>query len=826
MRTPIINKTMSKKRFLMWLFPAMMAWQNGEAQIIINEVMQSNIDCIMDDINEFPDSWVELYNGGEETVNLEEYRIGITDKAADAWKLPKKSIGGHGYVLVYCDKESKDMHTPFRLESGKGCAVYLFKGETLVDQITGMKKQPAPNVAYGRRESGGTKWGYQSTPTPGTANCGRLCTQILGEPVFSETGRVVTTAQSIKLELSIPEGMPEGTAIYYTTDGREPSTSNTRYTGPITITSTKTIRAKLFCDGYLSPRSTTHSYIFFPRKMTLPVVSIVTNRDYFYNNSTGIYVEGTYQSGKKNYEFNWRRPINLEFFVSENQKSVINQLCETRIQGGASRGSKYKSLAVYANKRFGTKRLEYEFFPDQRPGVTDFKSIVLRNAGNDFDYLYMRDAVIQRTMAEHVDLDWQAWRPAVVYLNGEYMGMLNIRERSNEDNVYSHYDGLEDIDMFENWNELKEGDWDNYNRFKEFYAEHGHTLSEYEKWIDWEEFINLMVMNLYYNNQDFPGNNIVMWRPRTENGRWRFIAKDTDFGLGLYGSSATYNTIKWLYNPDYDQNRNWANKYEHTRLFRRMMEDDDFKREFIDRAAIYMGDFMNEKGTRAVWDPMYEIIKAEYPYHRKLINQWWPNYDSELSTARNWLKNRTSQFYQQLADYYTTGNPVALTINKDINSEELKKVRILFNGVPLSEGVFDGKFFTNRSITLQGEETDGENVTGWTVTTVNSNGSSSTTTVQGKDYSFFMPSCKQLNIKATIGKATGIRQMSSHEWTWRVSGRMLTLSGVEKGTDVSLYNLQGQMLWQGTSAGDNIQIPLPSRELQLLKVGGETLKIR
>ena len=227
-----------------------------------------------------------------------------------------------------------------------------------------------------------------------------------------------------------------------------------------------------------------------------------------------------------------------------------------------------------------------------------------------------------------------------------------------------------------------------------------------------------------------------------------------------------------------------------------------------------------------MWDPMYEIIKAEYPYHRKLINQWWPNYDSELSTARNWLKNRTSQFYQQLADYYTTGNPVALTINKDINSEELKKVRILFNGVPLSEGVFDGKFFTNRSITLQGEETDGENVTGWTVTTVNSNGSSSTTTVQGKDYSFFMPSCKQLNIKATIGKATGIRQMSSHEWTWRVSGRMLTLSGVEKGTDVSLYNLQGQMLWQGTSAGDDIQIPLPSRELQLLKVGGETLKIR
>ncbi|MBR1400413.1 MAG: CotH kinase family protein [Prevotella sp.] len=814
------------KKHLFYMLLAAMSWQTGSAQIVINELMQSNIDCIMDDINEFPDSWVELYNAGEGAVNLQAYRLGITDKASEAWKLPNKSIEAHGYALVYCDKEGKDMHTPFRLESGKGCEVYLFEGETIVDKITGLKKQPAPNIAYGRRESGGTEWGYQASPTPGAANCGRLCTKILDEPVFSVKGKVVTSSQSFQLTLSLPEGTPEGTSIHYTTDGREPTQSNAQYSGPITISSTKTIRAKLFCDGYLSPRSTTHSYIFFPRKLTLPVISIVTNKDYFYNNTTGIYVDGTYQNGKMNYEFDWRRPINLEFFVDENKESVINQLCETRIMGGATRSNQYKSLAVYANKRFGTKRLEYEFFPDQRPGITDFKSIALRNAGNDFDYLYMRDAIIQRTMASHVDLDWQAWRPAIIYLNGEYMGMLNIRERSNEDNIYSNYDGLEDIDMFENWYELKEGDWDNYNRFKQFYAEHGHTLQEYEKWIDWEEFINLMVMNLYYNNQDFPGNNIVMWRPRTENGRWRFIAKDTDFGLGLYGSSASYNTIKWLYDPNYDSNRNWANQYDHTRLFRRMMEDDDFKREFIDRAAIYMGDFMNEKGTRAVWDPMYEMIKTEYPNHRKLINQWWPNYNDELNNARNWIRNRTSQFYQQLADYYQTGTPVAMTINQGSKAEDLEKVKILFNGIRLSEGLFDGKFFTDRSVTLKGEAIDDENVINWTITTVANNGTSTTTTAQGEEYSFNMPSCKRLDINATIGKSTGIQQVGNRQWTWSSNGNMIRLSGVERGTMVRLFNLQGQMLWQGTVSGDDIQILLPSGEIHLLKVGSETLKIR
>lgn len=126
------------------------------------------------------------------------------------------------------------------------------------------------------------------------------------------------------------------------------------------------------------------------------------------------------------------------------------------MKGGASRGSGLKSLAVYANKRFGEKRFYHEFFPDQTPGIDEFKSIEMRNAGNDFDYMYMRDAVIQQSMGLHADLDWQPSRPVILYINGEYKGIMNIRPRSNEDNIYSFYDGLEDIDMFENWNELKE----------------------------------------------------------------------------------------------------------------------------------------------------------------------------------------------------------------------------------------------------------------------------------------------------------------------------------------------------------------------------------
>lgn len=803
------------------------------AQLVINELMQSNIDCIMDDLNEFPDSWVELYNTGTASVNLKDWRLGLSDKAGEAWKLSNKQIGPGEYALVFCDKVGKNLHTDFRLESGKGGSLYLFQGQTIVDKVEDLPKQPAPNIAYGRKTDGSNEWGYQLTPTPEGTNTGEICDHdhILGEPVFSEPGKVFNGNKTFNLQLSLPEGSPEGTEIRYTTNGSEPTASSAKYTADIPITKSTSIRAKLFCNGWLSPRSTVQSYIFHDRSMTIPVISIVTDNSYLNDKKIGIFANN--YGHEKYQQVDWRRPLNIELFDAEGEPSQLNQLCETRITGAWSREAARKSMGIYCHKRFGKKNMEYEFFPDQCPGLTNYKSIVLRNSGNDRDYTYMRDAVCQRAMAEHADIDWQAWRPAVIYINGNYWCLLNIRERANENNILTHYDGLEDIDLIEN-GELKEGTKENYDAFTAFFNEHGHTLDEYAELMDWEEYIRITTMNLYFNNLDYPGNNNVMWRPRAEGGKWRWIAKDLDYTLGLYtnggaGGSGGYDhqIIAQWYNPDdysLHQGANFSITWDATRLFRRLMEDTDFAREFIDRFSIYMGDFLNEKSVRAIWDPMYAMIKDEWKRHRSVVydNPWWPIFDDEQRYARNWLSKRTNEMYKQLGKQYDLGTPIPMTVNQDL--EDASALGVTFNGVPLTKGVFNGKFFADRSITLEGQAPEGQVISGWTIVTKSSSGTD-TRQIDGERCALLMPQCTNLAINAILSKSTGIDTMSKPSWTWQRDGDRLILSGVPVGTQVKLYDMKGILLRTVTSDGSEITLPLTAATLHVLRVGAKTVKL-
>ena len=846
--------------------------QDNKNGLVINEIMQSNVECIMDDIKEFPDSWVELYNNSDQTVNLKDYKISNKNKEKKAWQLPDMELKKGEYIIIYCDKEGKEdnrLHPDFRLESGKGATLYLFYNKEVVDSLPGdMKKMPAPDVAFGRKTDGAEEWGYQLTPTPGKANTGEICDNkhILGTPIFSEKGRVTTDNKAISLELSLPEKAPEGAYIAYTTNGNEPTATDTKYTKAINITKSTVVRAKVFCEGWLSPFSTAQSYIFHPREMTLPIFSMQINDKYLNDSKIGLFANNKSKADKKTHD--WRRPMNVEFFPVEGEASAINQLGEIRIQGGQSRENALKSLVFYANKRFDPdhKRYEYEFFPDQKPGVNQFKSFSLRDGGNDFSDMYFRDLIIQRTMASHVDLDWQAGHSAVLYINGQYMGMLNIRERSNEDNVYSNYDGLEDLDMIEISHEkvnnvdqfieeLKEGTIDFYDNFVKFYSEKGHNLAEYEQWIDVNEYLNVMVMNLYYGNIDFPGNNYVLWRPNDDAKdcplpkRFRVIVKDTDFGIGLYSRSSDVNTIGMIYKPSQYRDT-WAFTEPATRMFKNMMENEDLRQMFIDKSCVYMGDFMNAEGTGATMDAILDEALEEFVAHRNKYNSGggWGGWQTDnradilnkfenakrwlsgyTETSHNWwtgkdetrvVPSRNDYFLDHMSSQWKLGTAIPVTVNKDVTD---LPDSVVVNDIALSEGIFDGKLFPNRQYVITGKAPEGKAIKGWKVT---KDGKSNT--VNNSELALTLEAgIKSVSIEAILGDETGISTASVQPlWQWKRTIGGVNVSNVPAGEKVSLYDLRGVLLSESVSDGSDIFLSAASGKLYILKVGSESVKIQ
>ena len=416
---------------------------------------------------------------------------------------------------------------------------------------------------------------------------------------------------------------------------------------------------------------------------------------------------------------------------------------------------------------------------------------------------------------------------------------------------------------------MKEGDDVFYQAFKDFYSEKGHTKAEYEQWIDVSEYLNVMIMNLFYCNIDFPGNNIVFWRPNEDAKvdlpkRFRAIVKDTDFGLGLYNfseTSSSSNTIDMIYNPR-NYGNSWAFTEPATRLFRNMMENPEMLKMFIDKCCVYTGDFMNAEGTSAVMDAILEEALDEFVAHRDKYNSWGNNYNDILNkfeNAKKWLAGyeekqqgwgggwpgggwpgwggggggqettivhlpRTDYFLQYLSAKYLNGvDAIPVTINKSIT--DLPDETII-NDIKLTKGVFDGKLFLNQQITLEGKTEVEPFVTGWDIEKTSSNGAVTTDHVEGAIYTFNMPACKSLAIKAVLGNQTGITNVDARSWRWSVANHMLSVSGVPAGTDVTLYNLQGMLIKQIKSDGSTIQLPLMNNQVYILKVGKETIKVK
>ncbi|MDL2299589.1 CotH kinase family protein [Bacteroides sp. OttesenSCG-928-E20] len=792
--------------------------QHISAKVWINEFMQSNIDLVRDDWQEFPDSWVELYNDGDASVDIYNWCISASKKIEKGWRFNKHlTIPPKGYLIIYCDKTGDGAHTSFRLESGKDGEIYLFDtNNNVVDQITGIAKQPEPNIAYGRVEDGSEEWAYFITATPKAPNAGPTAKKVAPKPVFSQKGGVFKS--QFTLTLALPEGISaDASTIYYTLDGAEPTQKSTKYNAPIAINKTTVVRAKIIADGYLIGRSLTHSYIITNRDFDLPIVSISLDPEYMWDDEFGIYVKGNGKYGvtgncleeKVNWNQNWRRPMNFEYFPTADGESVLNQQEEMRISGGCSRGSAQKSLILYANKRFGEKRYNYQLF-NEKPGQ-EIKSFMIRNSGNDFWYTHFRDAAIQQFMGGKVDLDYQAYQPAILYINGEYFGIQNLRERSNEDFVVSNYDGLEDIDMMENWWEVKAG---NYYGFNEKIEKGELKAEQLMEMIDVNEVINYYILQIYVRNTDFPNNNVVLWRPQEEGGKWRFIVKDTDFGLGLYGHDVKDNAF------DHNTKREWG-KY----FFNALIAHKPFKDEFCKRFALYLGDVFHFSQTSHIIDSLQQNLKAEMPHHieRWRPHVWWRDmngWNKEVADMRAWCSKRNGYVYQQLNSWYKFNGltPIKIEIPEEITGITSLSV----NNVNLHTRQFDGSYYKGHPFEVQCTILEDSNFKGWLVSAYK--GSEVTTTeFVGSTTGYTIPNGVDRLVFSAISTITGL-EANHQDADIAIYNNEIQISNLVGDNRITVHDTTGRTLQKVQTNDPTVKIPLQTKGIVMITVENDGKK--
>lgn len=368
--------------------------------------------------------------------------------------------------------ELPNLHTNFKIDAAGETVTLRDRTGQLVDGVdTGPM---TTDVSRGRSPDGAAEWFLFTAPTPGESNAGPGYPGFAPGPVFSMPAGFYTGEVAVSLSNPLPEAV-----TYYTTDGGDPTTSSHLYTAPVHIDSTKVMRARSFAPGLAPSAIETRTY-FIDEQITLPVVSLATDPPNLWDEEIGIYTFGPdYNPIPPYYGANfwqdWERPIHLEYF-EPNGALGFRLDAGVKIHGNYSRSFPQKSLLILARSGYGTEEIDYPLFEEREN--TRFKRIILRNAGNDWCLSMFRDAFCHR-LAQQADLERMAYNPSIVFINGEYWGIHNIRERLDE-----HYLGTyfpvdpENLDILEAEHEVVEGDADHYLAMLDFIENHDLSIDE------------------------------------------------------------------------------------------------------------------------------------------------------------------------------------------------------------------------------------------------------------------------------------------------------------------------------------------------------------
>lgn len=477
---------------------------------------------------------------------------------------------------------SNFVHTNFKI-GGSGETVYLTNGNYFIDTVF------CPALDYGhsyaRQTSGASNWCFSTTPTPDNFNSGSVCyTGYVADPIFDLAPGHYVGPQVLNLSLATGS---TGT-IYYSVDGDDPDASEIFYSGIISIPFTQVIRARVFptVTTQLPSKIITRSYLINVN-LDLPIFSIATDSMNLWDANYGIYVLGpgadsaNYPYFGANFWMNWERPMHVEYFHKDKQMKYSLD-GGMKIHGGWSRALPQKSFRLLAKSKYDDERMNFPMITD-KPYISDFHAINLRNGGNDYYDGRSRDAFMQR-LAASTHADYMGYEPAYVYLNGTLFGHYEIRERQDANYIENnHQIASDNVDVISDtyWG-LKaiDGDTDDFLELHTEITTYPTPNSQafydlIDSKIDLFNLTDYIAVETYLGNGDWASypNNTKFWHQKAPYGKWRWALWDVDFGLG-YGAVTDDVLPVYLGSGQYTSN-----------ILATMLNNPAYRNFFINRSA-------------------------------------------------------------------------------------------------------------------------------------------------------------------------------------------------------------------------------------------------
>ena len=612
--------------------------------------------------------WVELHNSTGSAVSLAGYGLSNNPKNPAKWVFPDISIEPGEYLLLYAtgsaDKaQKKNLKLNFCISSTGEALFFFDPNGKLIDKLSAGRMRSGQS--YGR--DGSDNRFYYAEPTPGAQN-GKGYEGITQLPAFSVTPGIYDNAVTVAITAG------EGETIRYTTDCTTPNASSEVYSGELSISKNSVIRAAAFRDGYLSGDVATATYLFRSDGVNhaLPVVTLVTAPDNLWNSKTGIYATGdqfdpdaasyadtlksaTYYQAKfateEQVDTIWEKPAAFSLF-DDNGKQVFTQNVGIRIAGSFGRGRAQKGFNVIARKEYGKGSMEYPFF-ENRP-YTEYKAVVLRAGAQDQNRSKIRDELASGLLeGTDINILYQAYRPTVLYLNGEYWGVYFMKEKRNRFFVAQHENTENNVDLAigKGFKQRTYGDNSDWVSLYEYATSHDLSSAEAYAYVsermDVDSFRDYMIAEIYNGNTDTY--NFQYYR--LKGGKWKFIFYDFCWGF----QSPGHETLAFRMGKT-------PSDVCSAKLFAAMLQNKGWRDSFCRRFGELLNTAFAPERVSALIEELYGYVEPEIKREREKFNKdtfmgvkqpntnlgTYEGFQSEISKLKDFAQKRPEEIKRQL----------------------------------------------------------------------------------------------------------------------------------------------------------------------------------